>query len=446
MTSSATTAPGVASVRHARQLDARKLVARTVELPGVPDLIAIGGRPGGMLWQQEDRGLAGVGTALHIDLPRGLDGDDDVRAVLETLQAFAIDDRVGLPGCGPVVLGALPFDRSAPTGLVVPRWIVGRRGATSWLTSIAPADHIHDDPVGAVRALESGGPVGEPPDRFSLTPAMSHGEWRSVVADAVATIRKGSLAKVVLTRKVDVTANRPFVIPDVLARLAALYPVCMVFHLDGFIGASPELLIERHGDSVRSYPLAGTVARSGDAPADQRLVDALIASTKDRSEHRFVVDALTRALAPLCAGLDVPDRPEVLALRNVSHLATPISGRLLAVGRPAGGHGPPSTPSALDLVARVQPTPAVAGTPTAAAVAYLHRVEGFDRGTFGGPVGWMNHRGDGAWAVGIRSAHVSAAGASMYAGVGVVADSDPVAELAETQLKLQALLAALVRP
>ncbi|HWG73607.1 MAG TPA: isochorismate synthase [Acidimicrobiales bacterium] len=422
------------------------MVARTVELPGVPDLIAIGGRPGGTLWQHDDRGLAGVGTALHIRLPRGLDGDEDVRTVLDSLQALSIDDPVGLPGCGPVVLGALPFDRSAPTGLVVPRWIVGRRGATSWLTSIAPADQVHDDPLGVLRALESGGPAGEPPDGFSLTPAMSHGDWRHLVADAVATIRAGALAKVVLTRKVDVTANRPFVIPDVLARLAALYPVCMVFHADGFVGASPELLVERLGERVRSYPLAGTVARSGDVTADQRLVDALIASTKDRSEHRFVVDALTRALEPLCAELDVPDHPEVLALRNVSHLATPISGRLLAGGPPGNGHGPPPAPSALDLVARVQPTPAVAGTPTAAAIAYLQRVEGFDRGTFAGPVGWMDHRGDGAWAIGIRSAHVSAAGASMYAGVGVVADSDPVAELAETQLKLQALLAALVRP
>ena len=436
-----TTIPGETAV-----VGSGALVARTVEIPAVPDLIAIGGRPGGVLWQREDCGLAGFGVALRVSLPIGLDGGDDVRSVLATLQSMGIDDRVGLPGCGPVVLGALPFDRSAGAVLVVPRWIVGRRGGAAWLTSVTPGDEAPQDPLRALRWLEAGGPVGDPPDEFALTPAMPHAAWRDLVTDAVGEIRSGSLAKVVLARRVDVAANRPFVIPDLLGRLVALYPACMVFHVHGFIGASPELLIERHGEEVRSLPLAGTVARSGDVTADQRLVAALIASTKDRSEHRFVVDALTDALAPLCAELDVPDRPEVLGLRNVSHLATPISGRLLGGPARSGGANAPGAPSALDLVARVQPTPAVAGTPTAAAVAYLEAVEGFDRGTFAGPVGWMDHRGDGTWAVGIRSAHVAGATASMYAGVGVVADSDPVAELAETQLKLQALLSALVRP
>lgn len=410
------------------------LVARTVPVAARPDLVAIGGRPGGMLWQREDMGLAGAGVALRIPLPSGLDGA--VAGVSAALSAVAVDDAVGCPGCGAVAMGALPFHRGAAGELVVPRWLVGHQGDQAWLTTVgAPGDPL-PDPVGALRALEGGGPQGRPPDRFTLTPAMPHDQWEAAVAAAVEVIATGALDKVVLARRVDIGADRPFVVPDVLSRLSALYPSCMLFHAGGFLGASPELLVERRGVAVRSLPLAGTVARSGDVASDERLIAALTGSDKERSEHRFVVDALTDALAPFCAELSVPDRPHVLGLRNVSHLATPINGTLR----------PGDLPSALDLVARVHPTPAVAGTPTAAAVDYLAGVEGFDRGLFAGPVGWVDQRGDGCWALGIRSATVAGGRASIYAGVGVVADSDPAAELAETQLKLQALLAALVRP
>jgi menaquinone-specific isochorismate synthase len=242
--------------------------------------------------------------------------------------------------------------------------------------------------------------------------------------------------KVVLARRIDIAANRPFVIGDVLSRLVALYPSCMVFSVDGFIGASPELLIAREGDRVTSNPLAGTVARSGDAHADEALVAGLMSSPKARGEHQVVVDGLSRALAPVCAELDVPATPSVLGLRNVSHLATFITARLAGSSRE----------TALELVARVHPTAAVGGDPMDAAVAYLQKVEGFDRGRYAGPVGWVDARGDGAWAIGIRSAEVHGASASIFAGNGVVVGSDPADELAETQLKLQALLAALVRP
>ncbi|MGH9078079.1 MAG: isochorismate synthase [Acidimicrobiales bacterium] len=418
------------------------LVARTLPLGRIPDLASIGGRPGGVLWTRQRAGLAGVGVALRIELPTGLDGGD-VAGVVEVLGSIPTEDHVGLAGCGPVALGALAFERAAPASLVVPRWIVGRADDRAWLTTVAPASGpgapstatpagIHE----TVAALEAGGPAGEPPDRFDLVPAMAHAGWRQLVEGAVAAIRGGELAKVVLARRVDILANRDFVVPDVLDRLLALYPACMIFHVGGFVGASPELLVERDGTTVRSLPLAGTVARSGDHEADERLVAGLVDSAKERGEHRLVIDELAGALGPLCDRLEVPDRPEILALRNVSHLATPLVGHLR----------PSPLPSVLELVARVHPTPAVAGTPTLAALDHLRRAEGFDRGPYAGPVGWMDHRGDGAWAVGIRSARLRGPSASIYAGVGVVADSDPAAELAETQLKLQALLAALVRP
>jgi menaquinone-specific isochorismate synthase len=210
----------------------------------------------------------------------------------------------------------------------------------------------------------------------------------------------------------------------------------MVSSVDGFIGASPELLIARTGDRVISHPLAGTVARSGDAHSDEALVAGLMASGKARAEHRVVIDVLRSALAPVCVELDVPEEPSVMSLRNVSHLATRITGRLA-----------PATPeTALELVARIHPTPAVGGDPTPTALRYLVEVEGFERGRYAGPVGWVDARGDGAWAVGIRCAEVDGAHARIFAGNGVVAGSDPADELTETQLKLQALLAALVRP
>jgi menaquinone-specific isochorismate synthase len=417
--------------------EATRLVARTVPLPDPPDLLAIGAHPGRSLWLRETGGLAGVGTALRLALPGGLAGSDG--DVNDALSALRMEDEVGLPGCGPVAMGALPFDRTAPAEVVVPRVVVGRQGDRAWLTTVGPRHQEAADPTSVVTSLSAvpgGSSPAVPPDGFSLTPSLPHARWKELIAGAVAEIAAGHLAKVVLARRVDITANRPFAIPDVLGRLSALYPSCMLFHMGDFLGASPELLIERRGRTVRSYPLAGTVARSGDLASDQRAIASLVASAKERSEHRFVVDALAAALAPACTEVSAPDRPEVLGLRNVSHLATPITGNLR----------PGTEPTALDLVGRVHPTPAVAGTPTGEAVAYLGRVEGFDRGKFAGPVGWVDARGDGTWALGIRSAVVVGERASIFAGVGIVADSDPASELQETQLKLQALLAALVRP
>ncbi len=431
------------------------LVARTVALTDLPDLIEVAGDDG-LMWRDEHGGLAARGVALRLELPGGLADRDGVARVAETLAAIEVADEVGLPGCGPVAMGALPFDPTSPGTLVVPRWIVGRLADRSWLTTIEPASlperrsapdgrspaQTATSPVsawgegGGTRLAPGLTPPGEPPDEFSLTPSLPHAEWKEIVAAAIKRIAAGDFDKVVLARRVDIAANRPFIKSDVLARLVALYPSCMVFSVDGFIGASPELLVSRAGDQVTSHPLAGTVARSGDAHADEALVAGLMASPKARREHGVVIDALRAALTPVCIDLDVPDRPSVLGLRNVSHLATRITARL---------H--PSTPlTALELAARVHPSPAVGGNPTPAALRYLQEVEGFDRGRYAGPVGWVDARGDGAWAVGIRSAELAGARASIFAGNGMVEGSDPADELAETQLKLQALLAALVRP
>ena len=423
-----------------------KLRAHTVALDGAPDLLAEAGESG-YLWREEAGGLAATGVAAGIDLPGGLGDAAAIRDVLASLADIETVDEVGLPGCGPVVIGALPFDPAAPGHLMVPQRVVGCRDGRAWVTTVSPVESVP-----GVVDWRTEGPVrpsGSPPDHFSLTASMPHADWKAVVAGAVDAIKRGELRKVVLARRVDITGNRPFVVSDVLARLQALYPSCMIFSVDGFLGASPELLIRRTGDLVESHPLAGTVARSGDTRSDEALIAGLMGSKKARHEHQVVVDELRAALAPVCTELVIPDHPSVMGLRNVSHLGTRISGRLGAgAGRAAEGAASAAggLPSALELVAMVHPTPAVGGNPTAAAIRYAADVEGFDRGRYAGPVGWMDSRGDGAFALGIRCAEVSGARARIYAGNGVVAGSDPDEELAETQLKLQALLAALVRP
>jgi menaquinone-specific isochorismate synthase len=442
-----TTDEADAAVRRAAAL---RLVARTTRVAagGRPaaglDLLAAAGADG-ILWHHDSLALAGRGQALRIRLPGGLAdtaGVEAVRAILATIEAH---DEVGLPGCGPVAVGALAFDRSADGGLVVPEVLLGRRGDDAWITTVTAEGGPGGGPVGPLRdamlddARSGRRPTVEAPDEFRLVSSVPQAEWRAIVADAVEHIQAGELDKVVLARQIAVEADRPIDTGEVLARLLALYPACMVFRVGGFVGASPELLVERRGTQVRSQPLAGTIPRSGDLVADEALVAGLFASAKDRREHRFVIDGLRAALQPVCATLDIPDQPSILELRNVSHLATSVAGELVV-----GSDGGP--PTALELVARLHPTAAVGGTPTAVAEAYRARHEGLDRGRYAGPVGWVDARGDGTWAVGIRSADITANRARLYAGVGIVAGSDPRAELAETQLKLQALLAAVVRP
>jgi menaquinone-specific isochorismate synthase len=389
----------------------------TVELdPDAPvDLIEFAG-PDGYVFEQEGHGVAGRGVACRVELEGGLAGDlSVVRDALADLT-------------GTVAVGALPFDRLEPASLIVPADVVRRDvDGRQWRTTV----------VG--RPLPAPAPARAPvlPDGFSLTSPRSHPDWQQTIADAVGEIDAGRLDKVVVAREVLVEANRPIVVPDVLERLRALYPACVVFSVDGFVGASPELLVERRGASVRSHPLAGTFPRSGDPHADDLLARQLVASVKDQREHRFVIDEIDRVLRPLCASLDVPAEPTIMQLRNVLHLGTEIGGTLSAN---------PSLPTALELAAALHPTPAVAGTPTEDALAWLAANERLCRGRYAGPVGWVDGAGDGMFAVGIRSAEVSGSRARLFAGVGIVDGSEPARELVETQLKLQALLAAIVRP
>ncbi len=406
------------------------------------DLLAFAGDCG-MLFMRDGVGLAARGTAFHIPVPGGTAAVGHVRTILS---ALVTDDPMHRAASGPVAIGALEFLPHDPGYLTVPELLVAKSSdGTAWVTRVYRSDDDSNRPPAStpLDASELVGPTssGWSPHGFDLHSTVTHQQWCERIATAVATINEGSLEKVVLARAVDVEATEPLIIGEILGRLRALFPSCMVFHVDGFLGASPELLVSRKGSAVRAHPLAGTIARSGDPETDARLAASLLASTKDRWEHSLVIDAMAALLRPLCDELDVPRTPTVLSLRNVSHLATLITGSL----RAENVHDR-SSPTALELAGLLHPTPAVGGVPLDLALATISELEPVPRGRYAGPVGWVDAAGNGEWAVGLRSAQVSGNRARMHAGGGIVADSDPVAELTETQLKLQALLAAVVRP
>ena len=409
------------------------LTAHTVEvdIDGADlDLVAEAGEHG-FLYEDDHGGLAARGIAAVIELPRGLADPTAAEGVRAVLDGIATDDPTG-----PVAVAALPFDAGRPAALVVPALVIRRDGGgKARVTTIGPAGH---DTAARSWHPAAPAPPSTAPDGFALHPEPGHRDWQSTIEQALAAIGRGEFTKVVLARAVRVEANRDIDRAAVLRRLRSLYPSCVTFAAGGFVGATPELLVARHGDRVRSHPLAGTVPRSGDPDHDRALAAAMLASAKEREEHALTVDAVAAALRPLCTDVEAPTAPDVVSLRNVAHLASTVTGRLRETDK--------GLPSALDLVARLHPTPAVGGAPTQPALDFIERHENLDRHFYAGPVGWVDGTGDGEWMVGIRSAQLDGDTARLYAGVGIVAGSDPDAELAETQFKLQALLSALVRP
>lgn len=435
-----------------------RLVARTRRLDSSPDLLSIAGDDG-IVFERGAEGLAARGVARRLTTT----SLGAAAVVGPALAGIEIDDDVGLPGCGPVAFGAFPFRPGDTAELVVPELVVGRASdGTRWVTTIGPVD------TGSTSGSTAGAPYKEllasnrglspldltpkggeketvaattaptataAPTRFEISPDTNPADWCDAVAAAAKAIRAGRLTKVVLARHVTVTADQPLSPLPVLRRLRGAYPGCFLYAIDGFIGASPELLVSRTGDVIRAQPMAGTAARSGDPSTDQRLAAGLLASTKMREEHQITIDMVHDSLLPWCSYLDYEAEPSVVPMANVQHLATLVEGRL---SQPA--------PSVLELVGALHPTPAVGGWPRDEALAVIAEQEGVGRGRYAGAVGWVDHRGQGTWAVSIRCAELDGNRARLSAGNGIVADSDPDEELAETQAKLQALLSAIVRP
>ncbi len=405
--------------------EAGSLLARTRRVDVDLDLLLLAGGDG-VLLERSRVGLAGRGVAARVA----------VRDVAATLARIEADDPVGVPGTGAVAFGALPFQPDDMTEMVIPEIVWGRHdNGTRWVTTIGPADLPELDPVSLCAAT----PIDRTPlpGRISVEPSRPAAWWCELVANATTAMREAGpdgLRKVVLAREIVVEADVPFDRSLLLARLRSAYPGCFLFHVDGFLGASPELLVERAGDVVRAQPMAGTVRRGGDSNADASLAAGLLASTTYRHEHQITIDMVFDTLLPWCSYLDYEPEPSVVSVANLQHLATLVEGRL---SQPA--------PSIIELVGALHPTPAVNGWPRADAQAWIAQHEGFDRGRYAGTVGWVDAQGNGTFAVSIRCADVHGTTARVVAGNGIVAGSDPETELAETQVKLQALLASLTR-
>jgi isochorismate synthase len=390
-----------------------KAITRRLERP--VDLVSFAGGDG-CLFVRDGVGLAGRGVAAR--LPRA-----EAQALLADT---AVDDDVERPGTSIVAFAALPFQPGAGGDFVVPAVTVGRdTDGTAWVIRVDGAD---DDLA----------PRPAPPARgggFTLRPGWDPGAFQAAVCTGRDAVRAGRLTKVVLARDVLIEAEHPIDRHAVLTRLRASFGSSHLYAVEGFVGASPELLVARHGDVVRAHPLAGTTPRTGDPTVDARLAAQLIASTKDQIEHRVTIEMVRDTLLPWCSYVDWEAEPSIVTVANVQHLGTAVEGRL---SRPE--------PSVLELVAALQPTPALGGFPRAEALAMISELEPLDRGPYGGPVGWVDGQGNGEWAVAIRCAEIDGRQGRLLAGVGVVAGSDPDAELAETQAKFQAMLSALVRP
>ncbi|NUU08581.1 chorismate-binding protein [Leifsonia sp. C5G2] len=403
------------------------LEAETAPLDDVRQLIPFLDSRTPLLWLRKGEGMAAVGEVLRLEFS----GPDRIQqasaAWRATAAAAVVDDAVRTPGTGLVAFGTFAFDdeSTATSTLIVPELIIGRRGARSWITRIRRAG----EPPSAV--LPHPTPFGDE-YRLSLLPGrLDDDGYRSAVARAVEHIREQDLSKVVLARELRGHLPLESDLRRALVELALGYPDCWTFAVDGLVGSSPETLVRVHHGTVTARVLAGTISRGTDAAKDAAAAATLAASTKDQGEHRFAVTSVMDALRPHSADLAASDEPFALKLPNLWHLATDVAG-MLSDGS-----------SSLDLAAALHPTAAVAGTPRRDALALIRELEPFDRGRYAGPVGWVGGDGDGEWAIALRCAQVTPDGdLTAYAGAGIVADSDPDRELAETTMKFRPIVEA----
>ena len=409
-----------------------RLLIRTVAVPDRGDLLERIPQPDVIAWVHHGAGLAGWGEAARVTLPAGEDrftaGEKWLRSVFD---AADVDDQVRVRGSGPVAFGTFTFDPSSDGSvMIVPRVVLGRDGrGQAWLTTVTEPGE--EAAAGWPPAADG---LAAPADLRWQDGSLPGPLWEQAVGQAVTAIRAGHLRKVVLARDVFASAAGEIDARILVRRLAARYPDCFTFACDGMIGATPELLVRRAGREVSALVLGGTLPRGGDAAEDRALGRELLASAKNNEEHAYAVDSIREALAPLCEALDVDARPALLKFPNLQHLGTRVRGTLAGGGTPR---------SALALAAAVHPPAAVCGTPAGAALELIRELEQMDRERYAGPVGWVDADGNGEWGIALRCGQLSGRTARLFAGCGIVAGSEPTAELAETLVKLQPMRGAL---
>jgi salicylate biosynthesis isochorismate synthase/menaquinone-specific isochorismate synthase len=406
-------------------------------------------------WEQPDRefALAGLGVA-HEAASRGARRFAEVAG-----ECLRLGDQPGLEvprdlpaGAGAVWVGGFAFDpdggaratRSslAPASLVLPQVSICRRGERAFLTVnavVGPGEEVErlgEELAARVAGLRAEAPLSlldpHPTAHAEIRSARPPREFEAAVESATSRIADGEFSKVVLAREVIVSAAAAHDPAAIFGAMREQFPACFCFCCGtpetAFIGASPELLVRRSGASVSTVALAGSTRRSSDPAVDDHLGEQLLRSDKNRREQRIVAERIVRALRPHAVWVEAAAEPEIVKVANIQHLATPVIAQL------AEPH------SAIELAGLLHPTPAVGGEPWPAAAAAIADLEGMDRGWYAAPVGWMDATEDGEFCVALRSALLRDREAHLFAGVGVVAGSDPAAELAETEVKLGALL------
>ena len=373
--------------------------------------------------------------------------------------ALVDDPSAGAPGAGPLLIGGFAFDadplpndewREFPSArMVIPRIQLASDNGAHWLTTnvMVASNGEPDIGLGALIALRDIVTAAAAPNGKARAPASSTGltalayadsrapaSWRAAVAAAVDRIRAGTLEKVVLAREVRATAPRDFDVTATLRQLRSANRSSFVFGCwrpgSAFVGASPELLVRNEGRDVSASSLAGSVSRGRTDDEDGALAAGLLASAKDRIEHEIVRRELRDGLAEFCDDVVADDEPSLLTLPQVHHLHTDVRGRLRA------DH------SLLDVLGQLHPTPAVGGAPRGAALEFIRAEEQLQRGWYAAPIGWLQ-RERGEFAVALRSALVTGNEALLFAGCGIVGDSDPDDEFAESLLKLRPMEMAL---
>lgn len=409
----------------------------TRELPPMDDVLAYTTPYDPLFWCRRGESLAAFGDLLTLRYVGAQPGDASIADRWRAIAAAAqVDDPVQLPGTGLVAFGSFVFDPQSERENVlrVPGMIVGRHSGRAWVTRLA-FDDTPDEPEPELPPRSPFGPHWS----ATLGPGRQSAEgYQDAVRRAVEAIGAREVGKVVLARDIVGTVPAGSDLRRLVRSLLEGYPDCWVFAVDGLIGASPETLVTVSAGTVTARVLAGTTARGGDADSDVAAALALTRSTKDQEEHRFAVRSVLAALEPHTSSLAAAEQPFTLKLPNVWHLATDVEGVLS------------ESASSLDLLSVLHPTAAVAGTPTAAAMDLIRRLEPFDRGRYAGAVGWTGASGDGEWAIALRCAQIDRAAPSSptapltaYAGAGIVADSVPESELLETRVKFRPIVEAL---
>lgn len=403
-----------------------QLQLRSVALASDQDFAIADHLPqGAAAFIRNGQGLVGYGEAVRLSArgPRRLQELAD--AWRELVAKTAVDDQVRVTGSGLVAFGAFAFadDSTAESVLIVPKVLLGVRDGLRWVTSIVGED---------LEDFWTEPQTYQVENSVSLIDGLQTADgFKSSVSAALDAIQQEKVEKVVLARDVAAKVSEKFDIRGALKKFASSYPTCWTYSVDGLFGASPELLVRVAHKQVSARVLAGTAGRGTDPGIDQAISNALQTSSKNISEHKFAVASMVEELKKFCTKVDADEIPFSLQLPNLWHLASDVHATL---------H---DDASVLDIAAVLHPTAAVAGTPTLVARKLIGELEPFDRGRYAGPVGWIGADGDGEFAIALRGAQLSDGQITAYAGCGIVAESEPEAELAETELKFKPIRDAL---